>query len=203
MAEQSTFIKLDRNIMRWRWWHDHNTLIVFLVLLMNANIQEHGFNEVNIRRGEVACSYSTISQQANLTIQQVRTAFLHLKSTGEITTKSYRRFQVITIVNYDRYQSKQQAKQHDEQQAINRLSTGYQQQYKNIKNGKNGKNIKESLRSDCPSDSPKRGTDAFRNQSHLLLKRDEGDVDDIPMVYRDGTYQSFKTFAEYHDWRNQ
>jgi hypothetical protein len=45
----------------------------------------------------------------------------------------------------------------------------------------------------------KRGTDEFRNMSHLLLKRDEGIPDDIPYVYRD----IFKEFPPYHDWRNQ
>lgn len=199
MAEQSTFIKLDRNIMRWRWWHDHNTLIVFLVLLMNANIEEHGFNAVTVRRGEVACSFSTISQQANLTIQQVRTAFLHLKSTGEITIKSYPRFQVITIVNYDRYQSKQHNKQHDQQHPINIQSTNDQQQLKNIKNGKNGKNNNSRSAPDSPSGIPERGTKAFKAKSHLLLKRDEGTVDDIPEMYRN----MFDNFPAYHDWRNQ
>ena len=57
----------------------------------------------------------------------------------------------------------------------------------------------KSLRSDCPSDIPERGTDAFRNQSHLLLKQDEGTVNDIPVRYR----SQFKTFADYWGYRNQ
>lgn len=55
---------------------------------------------------------------------------------------------------------------------------------------------------DAPSE-PKRGTDEFRNISHLKLKPEEGTVDDIPMVYRDGTYQSFTNFTDYWRWRNQ
>ena len=58
---------------------------------------------------------------------------------------------------------------------------------------------KKSLRSDCPSDRPERGTDEFRNKSHLLLTADEGTADDIPMRYRD----QFKTFADYWGYRNQ
>lgn len=50
-----------------------------------------------------------------------------------------------------------------------------------------------------PSENPKRGTDEFRNRSHLLLKADEGTVDDIPVRYRD----QFKTFADYWGYRNQ
>lgn len=52
---------------------------------------------------------------------------------------------------------------------------------------------------DAPSGTPKRGTDEFRRVSHLLLKKDEGTVDDIPMIYRD----QFKTFSEYWEVRNQ
>jgi len=202
MADQSTFIKLDRNIQRWRWWHDHNTLIVFLVLLLNANINEHGFKEVNIRRGQVACSFSTISQQANLTIQQVRTAFLHLKSTGEITIQSYKRFQVITIVNYDKYQSKQHDNQHDHQHSNNNQSTINQQQYKN---DKNIKNEKKNIPPKSPKgDSTPSGGKQYDNlHAATMMPRDMGTYEDIPSVYRDGTYQRFKTWEEYWDWSNQ
>ena len=57
----------------------------------------------------------------------------------------------------------------------------------------------KSPKGDLTPSEPKRGTDAFRNKSHLLLKRDEGTVDDIPVVYRD----RFDNFPDYHDWRNQ
>lgn len=196
MADKSTYIKLDRNITRWRWWHDHNTLIVFLVLLINANIQEHGFSGLKIRRGEVACSFSTISQQANLTVQQVRTAFLHLKLTGEITSKRYNKFQVVTIVNYDKYQDSTR-KTTDKQHSDNNQSTFNQQQLKKYKNGKNGK--KKVADAPAPSGTPPRGTDAFRAKSHLLLTEDEGTADDIPVDYR----EDFKTFSEYWRYRNQ
>ena len=48
-------------------------------------------------------------------------------------------------------------------------------------------------------EEPVRGTDAFRNRSHLLLKEDEGTVDDIPMVYRD----MYDNFPDYWRYRNQ
>ena len=203
MAEQSTFIKIDRNIMRWRWWSNHNTLIVFLTLLLTANIQEHSFERDIIRRGEVATSISTISQQTKLSPQSVRTAINHLKSTGEITIRSTNRYQVITIVNYDLYQSKSTSKLTSNQQTANKQltnkSTTIKEYIKNDKNGKNGKNNKGRSAPDSPSGIPERGTKAFKAKSHLLLKREEGTVDDIPDMYRD----MFDDFARYYDWRNQ
>ena len=68
--------------------------------------------------------------------------------------------------------------------------------YRESKKKKPPKSPKGDL---TPSGEPERGTDAFRNQSHLLLKPDEGTMDDIPVRYKD----QFKTFADYWGFRNQ
>lgn len=202
MAEQSTFIKIDRNLKRWRWFANKNTLLVFLTLLLDANVTDHEFEGEIIHRGEVATSLGTLCMSTKLTNREVRTAISHLKMTGEVTSRQCHRFQVISIVNYDKYQDNRQAKRQDLRHPSDRQATGKRQQYKNIKNDKNEKNNK-SLRSGSPSERFERGTDEFRNRSHLLLKPEEGTVDDIPMVYRDGTYQSFTDFTDYWRWRNQ
>ncbi|MBP5442246.1 MAG: hypothetical protein J6Y60_03315 [Treponema sp.] len=140
MAEQSTFIKLDRNMLNWRWWKNRNTLQVFIWLLFKANVADHDFENETIHRGQVATSLQTIANSCGLTIMQVRTTILHLISTGEITSKSCNRFRIITIVNYDSYQSKVTSKITGKQQADNKQITSKQQQYKNDKNDKNEKN---------------------------------------------------------------
>ena len=68
MAEQSTFIKLDRNIERWRWFKNKNTLIVFLWLLLNANVADHEFEHEIIHRGQVATSLKNVGMTTGLTI---------------------------------------------------------------------------------------------------------------------------------------
>ena len=203
MAEQSTFIKLDRNIERWRWFKNKNTLIVFLWLLLNANVADHEFEHEIIHRGQVATSLKNVGMTTGLTIREVRTAFLHLKSTGEVTSRSCNRYQVITIVNYDKYQENRQAKRQTNGQSSDKQATSKRQQYKKYKNDKNEKNNNGRSAPVSPYGDLKRGTDGFRAKSHLLLKRDEGTVDDIPMTYRDGTYQRFDNFQDYYDWRNQ
>ena len=192
MAEQSTFIKIDRNMKRWRWFKNTKTLIVFLWLLLEANVVDHEFEHEIIHRGEVATSLKTIGNSTGLTIQEVRTAILHLKSTGEITSRQRHKYQVISITNYCDYQDVQHGKQHKPQHSFNRQSTGNQQQYKNDKNGKNGKN-KKGDRS-APPNPPSGGKEP---------DRDDGGYEDIPVKHRDGTYHSFETYQEYWDWRNQ
>lgn len=141
MAETSTFIKMDRNLLRWRWYQDANTMRVFLHLILTANITDHDFEKITIHRGEVATSITSISNSLKISIQSVRTALEHLKLTGEITCRRYPHYQVISIVEYSRYQSMLTGKSTVNQQSGNSQVTVGQHQSKNIKNGKNEKNV--------------------------------------------------------------
>lgn len=133
MSNKSTFIKLDRNIKNWRWYQNANTFRVFVHCLLSANVSPREFEGITIKRGEFPTSYDKIANTLNLTNQQVRTAISHLKSTGEITTKNYSKFQVISIVNYGYYQDKSTGKSTPNQQAVNIQLTVNQQQLKNNK----------------------------------------------------------------------
>lgn len=129
MAEKTTFIKLDRNILNWGWYKDSKTKDVFLHLLLTANVKPGRFLGVEIGRGEVATSYESLSKSLGISIRSVRTAILHLKTTGEVTIKRHPRFTVISIVNYDSYQANRQA----ERQTNANQATGNRQQSKNIR----------------------------------------------------------------------
>ncbi len=141
MAENSTFIKVDRNILQWRWYQDANTTRVFLHLLLTANIADHDFEKITIHRGEVATNIPRLSNLLKISIQSVKTALNHLKATGEITCRRYPHYQVITIPEYDRYQSVSTVKSTVKSPSTNRQVTGGQHQSKNNKNEKEGKNL--------------------------------------------------------------
>ncbi len=132
MAEKTTYIKLDRNILDWGWYTDGNTFRVFLHLLLTANIKPHKFLGVEIGRGELATSYNSLSETLGISTRSVRTAISHLKTTGEVTIKRHPHFTVISIPNYDSYQANRQSNRHsaDSQLTIDR------QQSKNDKNEK-------------------------------------------------------------------
>lgn len=139
MASKSTFIKIDRNITRWRWYKDAITLQVFLHLIISANVTDHDFENITVHRGQLVASYPSLANSLNLSIQQVRTALGHLKSTGEITVKRHPKYSLITVVSYDLYQSVPTVKSTGKQQSANSQSTVDRQQYKNIKKSKNEK----------------------------------------------------------------
>ena len=137
MAEKSTFIKLDRNISKWRWYQNANTFRVFVHLLLKANIENHEFEQTIVNRGELATSYNSIANDLKLTVKEVRVAINHLKRTGEVAVRIYPKYQVISVLEYDTYQSKGQANGHSE--GTQRALKG--QQLKNDKNAKEIKNI--------------------------------------------------------------
>lgn len=98
------WIKLSRSLLDWRWFHDGNTLKVWLFLLLRANIEPGVFKNVPLARGQLATSYNTIAAQTGMTYEQARTAIAHLKGTGEITVLRRSNFLVISIEKYDLYQ---------------------------------------------------------------------------------------------------
>lgn len=133
MAEKSTFVKIDRNIVDWRWFSDPVTLQVFLWLIIKANIEDHDFRELTIHRGQIFTSIASICAATKRSPQQVRTALQHLISTNEITSQEYPFGRLITVVSFDVYQSKLTNKSTSNQQATNKRATNDQQQSKNNK----------------------------------------------------------------------
>lgn len=101
----SNFIKVDRKILKWEWWSDINTCRLFLYMLIVAYWKSGNYKGKNIPRGSFPSSMSELSKETGLTENEVRTAIKHLKSTGEITSKSHSKFTVFTVKNYDLYQS--------------------------------------------------------------------------------------------------
>lgn len=107
---QTTFIKLDRSLIHWRWFQDRNTLQLWIYILLYANITDHDFEDITVHRGELVTSYESLSKATGMTIKQVRTALSHLKKTQEVAVRIYPKFSVISVLNYNLYQGYGQAK---------------------------------------------------------------------------------------------
>lgn len=98
------YIKIERKILDWEWWHDINTCRVFIFLLLKANWKDDMWKGVLVKRGSYISSLDKLANDTDLTRDEVRTAIKHLKNTKEITTQSTRKYTVFTVVNYDLYQ---------------------------------------------------------------------------------------------------
>ena len=68
MAKTTTFIKIDRNITRWQWWADSNTVKIWLYLLLNANVKQYTFQNFKIKRGQLVTSVGSLANKNNLTV---------------------------------------------------------------------------------------------------------------------------------------
>lgn len=75
----NTWIKLPRDFVEWRWYHNSETVHLFLYLLLNANIKEAEYNNVTINRGELITSIRQLSISTGNSIQTIRTCLKRLK----------------------------------------------------------------------------------------------------------------------------
>lgn len=101
----SGWIKLHRSFSKWEWYDQSNCVSVFTDLLLGANFEDGKYRGVNIPKGSLTTSYGKIAERTGLTVQQVRTVLQKLKSTNEITIKTTNLFTMISITNWDKYQT--------------------------------------------------------------------------------------------------
>ena len=145
------YIKLYRSLLEWEWYGDINTRLLFLHLLITANYEDKKWMGKVIKRGQRVCSYKGLSEESGISVQSVRTALNHLKSTGEVTYQSGPQYGLVTISNYEKYQGLTDQPT-SQQQTTNNQLTNDQQQLKKDKESKKVRNI--------PPKSPK-GFDEF------------------------------------------
>lgn len=145
--KEGNFVKIDRKMISWGWYTDISTKCLFLHCILRANWKPGEWKGIRYERGQFISSLAQLSQQTGLTVQQVRTALKHLESTGEITKQTTSKFTVITVKNYDLYQSDNRVpnkQSTNSQQGANKQATNNQQQYKKEKNNKEGKKEKNT-----------------------------------------------------------
>ena len=136
MSLDNGYIKLWRSMLTWEWYDDPPTMVVYVHLILSANIDNVIWHGIEIPRGSLISSYAKIAKRTGLSIQQTRTAISHLETTGEITRSAHSKFTVFTLNNYDKFQEvtqKSTSKSLKNQQASPNQSTFNQHQYKNIK----------------------------------------------------------------------
>lgn len=100
----SDYIKLYRSLLDWEWYKNINTKVLFIHLLLKANWKDSRFEGQVIPRGSFVSSIAKLSEETDLTIREVRTAILHLETSGELTIKRHSKYSVFTIKNYAQYQ---------------------------------------------------------------------------------------------------
>ena len=138
--ENNGFIKLHRSILEWEWYDDPNTMRVFIHLLLNAQWEDSRYHGYEVPKGSLVIGRKKLAEELEITERAVRTALNHLKSTNEVTIKVTNQFSIVTIVNWEKYQGRddendQQNDQQNDQRVTNeRPATDHIKEYKNIIN---------------------------------------------------------------------
>jgi hypothetical protein len=133
------WIKLHRPFLKWEWYQDSKMVHLFIHLLLTANHETNKWQGIEIERGQLVTGLKKLSGYTGISVQSIRTSLMRLKSTSEITIKTTNKFSIITICNYDIYQSydelinNQNNKQSNKQLTNKQQTTNNKQEYKNIR----------------------------------------------------------------------
>lgn len=99
------YVKVDRKMLESDLIHEPVTFTVFMYLLLSANYREGEYSGQQIHRGESVVSYPRIASATGVTERQARTALSKLVKSGRVSVRRYPKFSVVTLLNYDKYQS--------------------------------------------------------------------------------------------------
>lgn len=122
----SSFITVDRKILKWEWYQDVKVFHLFLYFLLRANWEDGRWKGIEVKRGQLITGRLKLSKDTGLTEMEIRTCLNKLKTTNEITIKTTSKYSIITVCKYDTYQNKFDNNNQDVNQQHNQRTTNNQ-----------------------------------------------------------------------------
>ena len=139
------WIKLHRKFTEWEWYQNSKMVHLFIHLLVTANHTDKTWQGIHIKRGQLLTGIKSLNKDTKISIQSLRTCLSKLKITQEITIKPTNKYSIITICNYEDYQSIiDEANNQTNKQLTNKQQTTNKQltTTKKVKKEKNDNNEK-------------------------------------------------------------
>ena len=142
------WIKLHRALQDWEWKNSPKHVAVFVDILINVNHKDASYRGVKIPAGSMTTSYGAMSNRTGVSIRGIRTVLKDLKSTHEVTQTTTSKYSMISVTNWDKYQSVDTV---DDKQTTSKRQANDKQTTtnKNEKNEKNEKNIQSGNPTIC------------------------------------------------------
>jgi len=141
------WIKLHRSILKWEWIDKPEMVSLFIYLLSTANHQKKSWHGQTILPGQTIIGTRKLPKTLGISRQTLRTCLTRLKSTQEITLESTHQYTIITIVNWEQYQSKDKKSTHKLTHKLTHDQPTTNPQLTTPKECKEGKNDKKVLSS--------------------------------------------------------
>jgi hypothetical protein len=92
-------------MLDWEWFGDSKAVHVFTFCILSANWKPKRWKGIEIPRGSFFTSSTKLADALNISRQNVRTVLANLKSTNDLTIKSTKSGLLVTVSNYDTYQT--------------------------------------------------------------------------------------------------
>ena len=186
------FVCFHRKMVKWEWYTDIYTRIVFEHLILTANWEDKKWRGITVKRGQRACSVAALAKETGLTVQRVRTAIKHLILTNEIISERVRAESagctLFTVNYYDKYQIQKASSANEitnEQQTTNKRLTSDQQQLNNYNNNNNYKKDGACAHEkEKPTDQKSEFCENvyLTESQHELLIKDHGEKDTAELI---------------------
>lgn len=130
------WIKIHRSLLEWEWYSDTNCVRLALHFLLKANYQSVKWRGMDIERGQFITSRAKLSAETSLSDREIRTAIDKLAKSEFSTIRTTNKFTIVTVCNYDKYQSQTSDERPaesptDDQQATNERPAKDQQETTN------------------------------------------------------------------------
>ena len=145
---EGNWIKLNRKMLSWEWYDDPATKIVFLHLLFTARWQDGSWHGIELKRGEVLESLTSIAENNGLTVRMVRTAISHLIDTNSVTIRKVGKHCIYKVCEYEKYQDRHNERQEDDTMVTryrHNLKETKEKKQKKVKKVKEGKKVKKVI----------------------------------------------------------
>lgn len=113
-----------RKIEEWEWYKTPHMLHLFFHLIVKANHKDGKWQGMEVMRGQLITGRKSLSSETGISEQTIRTCLKRLEHSSEIVQKSTSKFSVITILNYNEYQTKE--KPANQQPTSNQPATNQQ-----------------------------------------------------------------------------
>lgn len=99
------FVLMHRDILGWEWYESPTVSRLYFHLIFKVNYTDKKWQGLLVKRGQLITSNNHLAIELKLSIQMIRTALHKLQDSGYIKIESTNRFTLITLVNYDKFQS--------------------------------------------------------------------------------------------------
>lgn len=104
-GKKTSYIKIDRSIINWKWFADNPTFTFYLFSIIRANFKEGVFKGRIIERGSFAASRKNICHATGLSEKQVRLATEKLRKSSDLKIDRHKDFMIYSVENYEKWQT--------------------------------------------------------------------------------------------------